>query len=150
MRTAHDLEVLPGWPPGTVAILATGGPAPHAIPVSTGVRAAPRRVLFALGRRRESLERLRRDPRAALTFLCGSDIAFTAHGTAATVQEPMEVSNAVVAVALEVDRIQDHYRPDFTVEAGVRWRWTDPEAARRDARIRDALNALAGSAETNA
>jgi hypothetical protein len=60
---------LPDWPPGTVAILATGGGRPHAIPVSTA----------------------------------------------------------------------DHGQPTFEIEAGVRRRWTDPDAERRDAGVRAAL-----------
>ena len=57
-------DPLPDWPPGTVAILSTAGGAPHAIPVSTAVRAGPRRVLLALARTRASLARLRDDPAA--------------------------------------------------------------------------------------
>ena len=52
---------------------------PHAIPVSTAVRAGDDRVLFALGREREILRRLRDDPRAALLVM-GEGLAFTAHG----------------------------------------------------------------------
>ncbi len=47
-------------------------------------------------------------------------------------------------MAVEVDDIQDHADPRFAIEAGVRWRWTDPGAAERDAAIREALRALAG------
>src|SRR5205823_5256786 len=54
--------VLPDWPAGTVAVLATGGPAPHAIPVSTVLRAGPRTIVLALAAGRDSLARLRADP----------------------------------------------------------------------------------------
>jgi hypothetical protein len=134
---------LPHWPPGTAAILSTGGGAPHAIPVSTAVRAGPRRVVLALARTRESLARLRDDPRCALTVLAAG-VAFTAHGRAAIVQEPMEVSEAVVAVAIDVDEVQSHVDPRFAIEAGVAWRWVDDEAAARDAAIHEALRRLAG------
>jgi flavin reductase (DIM6/NTAB) family NADH-FMN oxidoreductase RutF len=136
---------LPTWTPGTVAILSTGAGAPHAIPVSTGVRAGPRTVLLALANRRESLARLRRDPRCALTLLDGGDVAVTAHARATIVQEPMAVSDRVTAVRLDVERLQDHGQPRFHVDAGVRWHWTDADADRRDAEIRAALTALAAS-----
>ena len=43
--------VLPQWPAGTVAVLATSGPdgAPGLLPVSTALRAGDARVLLALG-----------------------------------------------------------------------------------------------------
>jgi hypothetical protein len=125
-------------------VLSTGGGPPHAIPVSTAVRAGSRRVLLALARRRGSLARLRDDPRCALTVLAAGDLAFTAHGRATVVQDPMEVADAVVAVAIDVDAVQSHDDPRFVIEAGVRWRWVDPEAAERDAAIHEALRALAG------
>src|SRR5262245_49641074 len=63
------VQELPEWKEGTVAVLSTGGGAPHAIPVSAAVRAGPRRVLIALAVGRESLARLRREPRCALTII---------------------------------------------------------------------------------
>jgi hypothetical protein len=135
---------LPDWPAGTAAVLSTGGGAPHAIPVSTAVRAGPRRVLFALARTRESLARLRADPRCALTVLAAGDVAFTAHGHATVVQDPMEVADGVGAVALDIDAVQSHNDPGFAIEEGVRWRWVDSGAADRDAAIHEALRALAG------
>jgi hypothetical protein len=134
---------LPDWPAGTVAILSTAGGEPHAIPVSTGVRAGPHRVVLALARTRESLARLRDEPRCALTVIAAG-IAFTAHGRAVVVQEPMEVSDSVVAVAIEVDDIQSHDDARFAIDAGVAWRWVDDEAAERDAAIHEALRRLAG------
>jgi hypothetical protein len=145
VAAAHTLDALPPWDDGTVAILSTGGGAPHAIPVSTGVRAGGRRVLLALARRRESLARLRAEPRCALTVMA-ADIACTAHARATIVQEPMAVSDQVAAVALEVDAVQDHLQPRFTIEGGVPWRWTDDEARGRDDAIRAALRALARDA----
>ena len=50
----------PTWPPGTPAILCVAGP--HAIPVSSYVRAGDDRIVVALGSRRETLARLRADP----------------------------------------------------------------------------------------
>lgn len=142
---ASEPDALPEWPDGTVATLTTGGGAPHAIPISTAVRAGPRRILLALARRRESLARLREDPRVALTVLAEGDVALTAHARARVIEEPMAVSTRVVAVALDVERIQDHSQSRFAIEAGVAWRWTDEEAEATDAEIRAALRALASA-----
>ena len=137
------MDELPDWSPGTVAILSTGGGPPHGIPVSTALRAGPRAVLIALALGRESLARLRDDPRCALTVLDGRDIAFTAHATATVVEEPMRRAERVAAVRLDVLAIQDHGQPRFTIEAGVRWRWIDAGAEREDAAVRAALADLA-------
>jgi hypothetical protein len=135
-------QELPDWAPGTVAVLSTAAGPPHAIPVSTALRAGPRRVLLALGRHRESLARLEADPRVALTLLAAGDVAVTAHGHARVVADPLPGVDGVVAVALDVSRLQDHGQPRFEIEAGVAWRWTDPEAEARDAEVRAALRGL--------
>jgi hypothetical protein len=135
------LDALPEWEDGTVAVLSTGGGAPHAIPVSAAVRAGPRRVIVGLAERRESLARLRRDPRCALTILAGPDVACTAHARAEILAD--EVVEGVVAVALEIEAIQDHMQPRFAIEAGVAWRWTDDEARERDDGVRAKLSELA-------
>ena len=142
-----DLQRLPDWRPGTVAVLCTVDESghPHAIPVSTALPAAGRRVLLALAPSRDSLARLRADPRAALAVLAGDDVAVTAHGRARVVEEPMTAAAGVTAVVLEVESIQDHRQPTFTIAAGVRWHWTDAEARDRDARVRAALARLAQS-----
>jgi flavin reductase (DIM6/NTAB) family NADH-FMN oxidoreductase RutF len=140
--TRRELGVLPDWPPGTVAVLATGAGAPHAIPVSTAVRSGPRTIALALALRRESLARLREDARCSLTILAGGDVAFTAHGTATIVEEPMAASDRVAAVRIEVESIQDHGQDRFEIDAGVRWHWTDNEAEQRDAELRAALAGL--------
>ena len=129
--------MLPEWPDGTVTVLSTGAGAPHAIPVSTAVRSGPSTVHFALGLRRESLARLREDARCALTVLA-ADVAVTALGTATVVEE----TDRVAFVRLDVESVQDHDRPTFAVEEGVRWRWTDDEAERADAELRAALRDL--------
>ena len=133
---------LPDWTPGTVAVLSTGAGWPHAIPVSTGVRAGDRRIVLALALRRESLARLREDPRCALTIL-DAGVAVTAHARATIVEEPMAISDRVAAVCLEVEEVQDHGQPRFELQEGVRWRWTDAEAQARDDEIRGALRAVA-------
>src|SRR3954462_15641460 len=87
VSSAHPLRELPTWADGTVAVLSTGGGPPHAIPVSTGVRAGPAAVLLALALRRASLARLRADPAVALTIMA-PDVACTALGRATVVREP--------------------------------------------------------------
>jgi hypothetical protein len=67
-------------------------------------------------------------------------IALTAHGRAAVVEE--ELVEGVVAVEIEVESVQDHDRPQFEIEAGVAWRWTDPEAEDRDSAVRAGLERL--------
>jgi len=131
------VDELPEWPEGTVAVLCTGGGAPHAIPVSTALRAGPRAAVLALALRRESLARLRAEPACALTVVA-ADVAFTAYGNATVVAE----LERVAAVRLDVESIQDHRQPTFALEDGVRWRWTDADAERADAAVREALRAL--------
>jgi len=138
------MAALPHWPPGTVALLATGAGAPHVIPVSTALRAADDRVLLALAHRRESLRRLREDARAALALLAEGDVAVTAHGVAAVVADPLPGAENVVGVELRVHAVQDHGSRRFVIDAGVAWRWVDEEAERGDAATRAALAALLG------
>jgi hypothetical protein len=129
--------MLPDWPEGTVAALSVGGGPPHAIPVSTAVRSGPATIHLALGLRRESLARLRSDPRCALTVLAAG-VAVTAHATAAVVGE----NDRVAFVRLDVESVQDHDQPTFELQDGVRWRWTDDDAEAGDAEVRAALRDL--------
>lgn len=128
---------LPHWPDGTVLVLVTVGDEPHAIPVSAAVRAGDRRVLLGLARSRGSLARLQADPRAALAIIAAGDVAVTAHGLTRVLDG--ELVEGVVAVELFVERVQDHSRPAFVIDAGVGWRWTDADARERDAQVRRAL-----------
>ena len=132
------MDALPEWPDGTVAMLATAGEAPHAIPVSLVVRAGPRELLIGLSPRRTSLARLREDPRCAIAILAAGDHAFTAHGRATGFED----ANGIVAVRVAVDAIADHNRPTYEIEEGARWRWTDDAEQRRDADTRAALRRL--------
>jgi hypothetical protein len=136
------LNELPNWPAGTVAILATGGDRPHAIPVSAVVRGGPRLVFVGLARTRESLSRLRRQPRVTLAIVAAG-LAVSVDGLARVVQE--DLVDGVAAVAVDVESVSDHLRPTFEIEAGVRWHWTDPGAAGRDAEVQAALGRLAVS-----
>jgi len=129
------VTVLPHWPEGTVAVLSTAGP--HAIPVSTATRSSDATIHLALGLRRESLARLRDDPRCALTILAAG-VAVTAHATAAVVEE----NDRVAFVRLDVESVQDHDQPTFELTDGVRWQWLDDDAEAADAEIRAALRAL--------
>jgi hypothetical protein len=117
------VEGLPSWETGTPGVLCVDGP--HAIPVSTIVRAGDHRVLFALGRERETLRRLRGEPRVALCVL-GEGIAFTAHGYAYELGDAIAAVDTVVAVELRVENVQDHLADGRTeMLDGARWRWTD-------------------------
>jgi hypothetical protein len=134
---------LPSWPSRTVAVLATlGDDGPHAIPVSTALHAGPDRVLLALASGRGSLARLRRDPRVALLILSEGNVAVTLQGRADGFVDSLDSAPDVVVVELAIERVQDHRQPTFEIERGVSWRWTDPEAAERDARVRAELRAL--------
>jgi hypothetical protein len=117
------VEGLPSWVRGTPGVLCVDGP--HAIPVTTIVRCGDDRVLFSLGRERETLRRLRAEPRVALCVL-GEGIAFTAHGLAYELDDAIEAVDTVVAVELRVKRVQDHLADGRTeMLDGARWRWTD-------------------------
>ena len=135
------MDELPDWEPGTAGVLCVTGP--HAIPVSTAVRAGPDRLLFALGGRRETLARLRADPAAAWCVLC-EGLAFTAYGRASILGEGLEDAPKLVVVELAVERVQDHLadgRTDLLSAPG--WRWRDRETAHGDAGIRAQLARLA-------
>jgi hypothetical protein len=138
--------VLPEWPPGTVTILSTAGETPHAIPVSAAVRAGPRLVLMGLARGRSSLARLRAEPAVALTVVAAG-VAVTAYGSARVIDETL--TEGVVAVAIDVERVQDHDRPTFEIQGSAPWRWTDAEAEARDREVRSALERLARSDEAD-
>jgi hypothetical protein len=136
------MDVLPVWPPGTAAVLCVTGP--HAIPVSTPVRAGDHRVLLTLGGRRETLRRLRdQDPAAALCVMARG-LAFTAKGRARVVQEGVEAAPSLVVVELTVDELVDHLADGRTaMEGSAPWSWLDPKAAESDPKIRAELKALA-------
>ncbi len=127
--------MLPDWPEGTVAVLSTAGP--HAIPVSTATRAGDATIHLALAHSRDSLARLREEPRCALTILAAG-VAVTAYGAATVVGE----GERVVYVRLDVDDVQDHDQPTFELDDGVRWHWTDDDAERGDAAVRERLRQL--------
>jgi hypothetical protein len=134
------VEGLPDWEPGTPGVLCVTGP--HAIPVSTAVRAGDDRLLLALASGRETLRRLREDPRAALCLL-GRGVAFTAEGQAQVVSERLEAA-PVVAVELCVSGVQDHLADGRTeMVDGARWRRTEERYAESDAAIDDELRRLA-------
>ena len=144
-NSPRSAPVLPEWPPGTVLILVSAGCPPHAIPVSAAVRAGPERVLLGLASSRESLARVRQDPRVALAIMAGGDVAVTAYGTA-TVRDA-DLTDGVAAVELRVERVQDHNRPTFVIESGVGWHWTDASAQERDGEVRAALQRLADASD---
>ncbi len=141
--SGHTLDELPDWPESTVSVLATVDPdgAPHAVPVSTALRAGPRRIVFALGPRRGSYERLQAETRASLLVMA-ADAAFTAEGTVRVVAEPLDPDGRVNGLELQVEVIWDHNGPTFGLEEGVRWHWTDEDAKQGDDAAHAALKAL--------
>jgi hypothetical protein len=128
------MDVLPHWPEKTATVLSTGAGAPHAIPVSTAVRRGDRTLRFALSLRRESLVRLRADPRCAVTVMARG-LAFTALGRATVVAE----LERIAVLELAVEDIQDHDSPRFEIDAGVAWHWTSADDERTDAETRAAI-----------
>jgi hypothetical protein len=131
---------LPDWPRGTPAVLCTNGP--HVIPISTALRAGEDRVVFALGRSRETLSILRSDPLSALCVLA-KGAAFTAYGRARVIREELDATPHVAAVELAVEHVQDHLADSRTeMLEGARWRWTDERAAAEGPRIANELEIL--------
>jgi len=119
------MEPLPQWERGTPAVLCVAGP--HPIPVTAYLRAGDDRLLVALGRRRETLRRLRDDPAVAL-LLMGEGLALTAHCRGRVIAEKLEAADTVVAVELTVERMQNHLADGRTeMLDGVRWRWCAEE-----------------------
>jgi hypothetical protein len=137
--TRDDLPELPEWRDGTVTVLATAAGAPHVIPVSTAIRDGDRRVLLGLARSRESLRRLREDPRVALAILAAGNVAVTVSGRAEVLADALPGVDAVVPVRIEVDAVQDHRQDSFVIGDGVQWRWLTEKATERDAKTREAL-----------
>lgn len=114
--------------------------APHVIPVSAALL-EDGVVWLGLAGRRSALASLRDRPRVAVLVL-ERGVARTLHGSA-EVAGPLPGAGKVVGVRVRVDRAQDHLHPQMALDAGVRWTWTDGEAAARDAAVLDGLRALA-------
>jgi hypothetical protein len=134
------MEPLPHWERGTPAVLCVAGP--HPIPVTAYLRAGDDRVLLALGRRRETLRRLREEPAVAL-LLMGEGLAFTAHGRAHVLAEELATTDTVVAVELRVDRVQNHLADKRTeMLDGARWRWCADEHGEAEDAILEELKRL--------
>jgi oxalate decarboxylase len=143
-RPAHrELDALPEWPAGTIAVLSTLDDQPHAIPVTAPVRAGDRRLLLSLHRRHASLDRLRKRAQVALTVLAENDEAFTARGRACVVEDPMEQTPEFAAVMIDVDHLDDHRQAAERVASGVGVEWTDPGADEALSGRVDALSDLA-------
>ena len=69
-------------------------------------------------------------------MLAEGDVAFTARGRATIVDEPMAVDPDYAAVAIDVEHVDDHRQPAFTVTAGVDRDWVDrAEQQRLGARV---------------
>jgi hypothetical protein len=100
------------------------------------VRVSDTRILLSLHHSRDSLARLRREPAVALTVLAEGDVAFTARGLARVIQEPLACDEEYVAVAIDVEHVDDHRQPAFAVDSGVGREWRDAgEQKRLGARV---------------
>jgi len=140
-RDQPDRGALPEWPLRAPGLLIVAGP--HAIPISTAVRAGDRRLVFGLSRRRETLARLREDPRAAFALLA-EGMAFTAYGQAAVVREQLDRMPNLAAVELRVERVQDHLADGRTdMLAAASWRWNQEEAGEADQKVVAEIETLA-------
>jgi hypothetical protein len=136
-----DSGPLPEWPLRAPGLLIVAGP--HAIPVSTAVRAGDRRLILGLSRRRETLARLREDPHAAFALLA-EGLAFTAYGQADVLREKLEGMPNLAAVELRVERVQDHLADGRTEMLDqARWRWVTDEAREADGKVLAEIEALA-------
>ncbi|MEZ0093302.1 pyridoxamine 5'-phosphate oxidase family protein [Streptacidiphilus sp. EB129] len=145
------MTALPVWPPRSVAVLATlAAPTtaptttptvpdaapqtasyavPHVVPVSAPVRAGDAGILLSLHRAGRSLARLRERPQVALLVLPEDGAAFTAHGTARIVAEPMAGAPDFAAVEITVTEVDLHRQATVTGDEG-------PEPAARVAVLR--------------
>jgi oxalate decarboxylase len=140
-RRHAELPVLPEWTATTIGVLSTLDGAPYAIPVTAPVRAGDRRIMFALGRERGSLARLVENPQVALFIGGEHNEAFTARGRAQIAAEDMPVPG-MVAVALEVEEIDDHRQKAFSVESGIGVEWHNERAHEQLRNHVDALREL--------
>jgi hypothetical protein len=140
-----ERDLLPEWPTRTIAVLATVDLGSHAIAVSGPLHAGNRRILFTLHRSRGSLARLRKCARVALTILAEGDLAFTAQGRARIVEGSLAPAPVDVAIAIDVERIDDHRQLEFRVQSGIDRRWADEDEQRAlQARVK-APRGLAGT-----
>jgi hypothetical protein len=138
---AGETAPLPDWSPRAAGFLIASGP--HAIPISTAIRAGDRRLLFGLAGGRETLARLREDPRAAFALLA-EGAAFTAYGRVSTVRERLEAAPTVAALELLVEHVQDHLADGRTeILAEASWRWLEEDAREADRAVLAEIEALA-------
>lgn len=138
--------MLPAFPPGLVATLATvDADGPAAIPVSALHRTADDRVLLALAPHRASLARLRTDPRVAL-LMVAEGFAVSARGTARVVADPLPGATFVVGVSVGVTEVRDALGERTLVHAGIAWGWRDDGSAARHEAVLRALRGLPADA----
>ncbi len=144
MLAGMERAPIPDLPGDLVAVLASVGPdGPVAIPVSAIWRRDAGGLLLALARRRATVARLRADPRAALS-LNGRGFSLCIEGDARIAADPLPGAENMIAFAVEIRRAWDARGAATEIDSGIRWRWTEPEAARRHVRVLGALADLAG------
>src|SRR5262249_57641763 len=109
-----------------------------------GVGGGDSGMVLLVERRRDTMDRIRRWPEVALTFLAEGDVAFTARGRATVLEEPMAIDPEYAAVSIAVDHVDDHRQPAFRVTAGTEPPWGGEAAPRaRPARRPPVTNATA-------
>jgi hypothetical protein len=138
---AGETAPLPEWPPRAAGFLIVSGP--HAIPISTAIRAGDRRLLFGLAQGRETLARVRAHPRAAFALLA-EGAAFTAYGSVNVARDRLEAAPNVAALELLVEHLQDHLADGRTeILAAASWRWLEEDAREADREVLSEIEALA-------
>jgi hypothetical protein len=134
---------IPDLAPDQVAILTTiDEDGPTAVPISALFRLDGSTVLVALARRRASLARARRDPRAALS-LSGPGFSICARGSLGIVAEPLPGADFMTALRFAAVSVWDARGAATEVDSGIGWHWKDSEAAGRHQRVLTALENLA-------
>jgi len=136
-----SLAALPDWERRAPGLLIVTGP--HAVPISTAVRSGDRSLVLGLARRRETLARLREDPRAAFALLA-EGVAFTAYGDARVLLERLDGAPNMAGVELRVERVQNHLADGRTeMLSAAAWRWREEGAREADRTVVAAIEALA-------
>ncbi|MCW2942787.1 MAG: Uncharacterized protein JWN00_5772, partial [Actinomycetia bacterium] len=111
-------------------------------------------ILLSLHRTRDSRARLRDRPQVAVLVLAEGDVAFTAHGTARVVAEPMAGAPGYAAVEITVTGVDDHWQAAFTIEAGVDRHWPDEDEryalGGRDSTLKQLSTGLGSSSRSSA
>ena len=139
-------EALPDMPDATIGVLTTSDerllmrsrfPPPRSAPTTTASSFCA-----------DSRPGIARAPACARTGGADGDDgrrhgAYTAPGRARLVQDPMVNAPEYVAVALDVEHVDDHRQPAFQVDSGIGRQWVDRDKERAFGEVVEALRELA-------